>query len=260
MEEGAGDSVVYERAGSIAIVRLNRPEVRNALSFGLISRLAEILHELDADDSVGASVLTGGERFFSAGADIREMAGRTMVSFEKADDFSVWDALASVGKPVIAAVEGYAYGGGCELAMASDMIVASEDARFGQPEIDLGIMPGAGGTQRLTSAAGKYRAMRYILTGEPFSAAEAERMGLVSAVVPKGQAVREASRLATLISAKPRTAVLLAKKAVRRAAENKIAEGLLFERSLFYSLFATLDQKEGMDAFLKKRKPEFKGG
>ena len=259
MKEGARGSVVYEKAGGIAIVRLNRPEVRNALSFGLISRLAEILHELDADESIGASVLTGGEKFFSAGADIKEMAGRSMASFEKHDDFSAWDALASVGKPFISAVEGYAYGGGCELAMASDMIVAAEDARFGQPEIDLGIMPGAGGTQRLTRAAGKYRAMRYILTGEPFSAAEAERMGIVTAVVPKGQAVMEASRIAAIISAKPRTAVLLAKKAVRRAAENQLTEGLLFERSLFYSLFATLDQKEGMNAFLNKRKPEFKG-
>ncbi len=259
MNGGSEEPVTVEKKDGIAILRLNRPGVRNALSFGLVSRLAEVLHELDGDESVGATVLTGGDSFFSGGADVKEMAGRTASSFSRDDDFSVWDALGSVAKPVIAAVEGYALGGGCELAMACDMVVAAEDARFGQPEIELGIMPGAGGTQRLTMASGKYKAMRYVLTGEPFQAAEAERIGIVSAVVPKGHALAEACRYASVISSRPRVAVLLAKKAVKRAAEGGLAEGILYERSLFYSLFATLDQKEGMDAFLKKRKPQFRG-
>ncbi len=259
MEGGAENAVRVEKKDGFAILHLNRPEVRNAISFGLMKRLVEALRELDCDDSISVAVIAGDERAFSGGADVKEMSGQSLASFTKGNPFSVWDELQTIGKPVIAAVEGYALGGGCELAMASDMIVASEDAVFGQPEINLGIMPGAGGTQRLTRAAGKQLAMRYVLTGEHFTAREAEKMGLLSSLVPRGQALAEATRIAKLIASKPRLAVLHAKKAVREAAEGGIMEGIWFERALFYSLFATLDQKEGMDAFLKKRKPDFSG-
>lgn len=255
----AGESLDLAKRDGYAVLTLNRPEVRNALSFSLVSDIATALHDLDSDSDIGATVLAGNEKAFSGGADVAEMAPNTLESFTRNDPFTVWDRLTSVRKPVIAAVEGYALGGGCELAMACDIIVASEKAKFGQPEINLGIMPGAGGTQRLTKAAGKHRSMRYILTGELFSAEDAEKMGLVSAVVPAGKALEEAERMAVAIAAKPRMAVLMAKRAVREAAEGNIMEGIRFERSLFYSLFATLDQKEGMEAFLKKRKPEFKG-
>lgn len=253
------DGLVLVKKEGYAVLTLNRPEVRNALNFSIVSDIASSLHELDRDADVGATVLAGNEKAFSGGADVTEMAPNTLESFTKNDNFKVWDRLAEVNKPVIAAVEGYALGGGCELAMSCDIIVASEGARFGQPEINLGIMPGAGGTQRLTRLSGKHRAMRYILTGEQFSAAEAEKMGLVSILVPKGGALEEAERVASVIASKPRMAVLMAKRAVREAAEGNIMEGIRFERALFYSLFATLDQKEGMESFLKKRKPEFTG-
>lgn len=259
MEGGKGRLVTVEKKEGYAVVRLNRPEVRNALSFRLVSELSNALSSLDSDGEASAIVLAGGGSAFSAGADVREMAGRSTASFIQSDDFTVWDRISSIRKPLIAAVHGYAFGGGCELAMACDIIIAEEGSRFGQPEIKLGIMPGAGGTQRLTLALGKHRAMLHILTGEPISAEDAERLGLVSALVPKGKALEEASRIAGLISALPPAAVLSAKRAVQRAAEGGIRDGLLFERSLFYSLFSTLDQKEGMDAFLAKRKPVFRG-
>lgn len=257
--EVAGEGVKVEKRGGYAVVRLNRPEVRNALSFGLVSSLVDALHSLDADGEAGAIVVTGDDRSFSGGADVKEMSGRDYASFTRSNDFAVWDAISAISKPIIAAVEGYALGGGCELAMACDIIVASEEARFGQPEINLGIMPGAGGTQRLTAAVGKHKAMYYILTGSPFTARDAERLGVVSVLAPKGGALAEASRVAEDIAAKPRVAVLLAKKAVRQAAEGGMGSGIMYERSLFYSLFATEDQKEGMDAFLKKRQPRFTG-
>lgn len=248
-----------EKKGGYARVALNRPAVRNALSFDLVGELVSTLQTLDRDDSVGAVVITGDDRAFSGGADVKEMVQNSLVSFTRQDSFAVWDRLGTVAKPLIAAVEGYALGGGCELAMACDIIVASERAKFGQPEINLGIIPGAGGTQRLTRAVGKQKAMRYVLTGEPFSSEDAERMGLVSIVVPAGRAESEACRIAASVASKPRMAVLLAKKAVRRAAEGDITDGILYERALFYSLFATRDQKEGMNAFLEKREADFAG-
>lgn len=259
MEGGTRQGIVVEKTGGYAIITLNRPQVRNALSFGLIEEIADALHELDSDTGVRAVVITGDEKAFSGGADVREMAGNSVVTFTKNDNFAVWDRIGTFRKPLIAAVEGFALGGGCELAMACDIVVASEQARFGQPEINLGIMPGAGGTQRLTRAAGKHKAMYYILTGDQFSAAEAERVGIVSIVVPGGTALNEACKIASAIASKPAVAVVMAKKAVRQAADVGLKEGIMYERGLFYSLFGTHDQKEGMDAFLKKRKPEFRG-
>ena len=259
MEGGTRQGIRVEKTGGYAVVSLNRPQFRNALSFGLISEIADALADMDGDSGVGAVVIAGDEKAFSGGADVREMADNSVVTFTKNDYFAVWDRIGTFRKPLIAAVEGYALGGGCELAMACDIVVASEQAKFGQPEINLGIMPGAGGTQRLTRAAGKHKAMYYILTGDQFSAAEAERLGIASVVVPAGKAMSEACRIASAIASKPAVAVIMAKRAVRQAADEGLKEGMMYERALFYSLFGTHDQKEGMDAFLKKRKPEFRG-
>jgi enoyl-CoA hydratase len=244
----------------VTVVTLNRPKALNALNFALMAELVAVLEALDVEDGVRAIVLRGsGERAFAAGADIKEMAGATAMSLFEANMFARWDAIKRIRTPVIAAVRGYALGGGCELAMTCDMIVAGEDAQFGQPEIKIGIMPGAGGTQRLTRAIGKARAMDLILTGRSISAREAERMGLVTSVVPNEDTFTAAIDLASRIASMPPLAILAAKEAVEHAHELALTPGLEFERRLFYMLFASDDQKEGMAAFVEKRPPEWTG-
>ncbi|HEC22557.1 MAG TPA: enoyl-CoA hydratase [Chloroflexi bacterium] len=247
---------VHDRAG---LIRLNRPRVLNALNVALMNELADALAAFDADEAVGAMVITGNNRAFAAGADIEEMAPRSAVEMLTADMISGWDRIAQMRKPVIAAVSGYALGGGCELAMMCDMIVASETAVFGQPEINLGIIPGAGGTQRLIRAVGKALAMEIILNDRRLSADEAYQFGLVNRVYPVDSYLDEALRLANEIAARAPIAVRLAKESVNKAYEMTLSEGLAFERRNFYFLFSTEDQKEGMDAFLKRRDPQWKG-
>jgi enoyl-CoA hydratase len=247
-------------AASVALVTLDRPEVLNALSFDLLDELAAVLDRLDADPHCRAIVLTGsGSRAFAAGADIRELARQTSVSLLVEDRFAVWDRIGAIRTPLIAAVRGFALGGGCELAMSCDIIVAAEDASFGQPEINLGVMPGAGGTQRMTRAIGKARAMDLILTGRTISAVEAERMGLVSRVVAPDQTLDTAIELASRIAGQAPVAVLAAKEAIKQADELPLSAGLQHERRAFYLLFASEDQGEGMAAFVEKRPPQWKG-
>ncbi len=247
--------VLVEKDPPIATVRLNRPKVLNALSPELIGQLVAALQALDADPEVNAIVLTGGERAFAAGADIGAMAESTVVDQIRRDMFSVWDKIRKVKKPVIAAVSGWALGGGNEVAMMCDMIVASESAKFGQPEINIGIMPGAGGTQRAAQALGKAKAMELILTGRPIAADEALAMGLINKVAPVESFLAEAQALAREIAGKPPIAVQLAKQAVNAVFDDYLDRGLLTERRVFYQLFATEDQKEGKKAFLEKRPP-----
>ncbi len=242
-----------------AIVQLNRPEVLNALNMALMGELVDALETLDKDDRVHCSIVTGNEAAFAAGADIKEMATATTVEMLLRDHFARWDRIRKIKKPLIAAVSGFALGGGCELAMACDIIIASETARFGQPEISIGVMPGAGGTQRLTRAIGKARAMEMVLTGRPMTAHEAFEAGLLTKVVPKEMLLDEAKRIAEDIAAKPPIAIRLAKESVLRAFDSMLEGGLEFERKNFYLLFASEDQKEGMKAFTEKRKPAWKG-
>jgi enoyl-CoA hydratase len=242
-----------------ALVQLNRPEVLNALNTGLMTELVDTLEALDRDDQIRCIILTGNETAFAAGADIKEMANATAVDMLLRDQFARWDRIRKIKKPLIAAVSGFALGGGCELAMACDIIVASETARFGQPEISIGVMPGAGGTQRLTRAIGKARAMEMVLTGRPISAQEAYDAGLLTMVVPKEMLLEEAKRMASEIAAKPPIAVRLAKEAVLKAFDSALESGLEFERKNFYLLFASEDQKEGMQAFTEKRRPTWRG-
>ncbi len=249
-----------ELAAGVALVTLDRPDVLNALSLDLLDELAAILDRLDADPACRAIVLTGsGTRAFAAGADIRELARQTTVSLLAENRFAVWDRIGAVRTPVIAAVRGFALGGGCELAMSCDIIVAAEDATFGQPEINLGVMPGAGGTQRLTRAIGKARAMDLILTGRTIGAVEAERIGLVSRVVAPDRTLDEAIELARRIAAQAPVAVLAAKEAIKQADELPLSAGLQHERRAFFLLFASDDQGEGMAAFVEKRPPHWKG-
>ena len=244
----------------MALVTLDRPEALNALSFGLLAQLVTALEALDADDDVRAIVLTGaGERAFAAGADIKEMAGATPESLEAGGGFAPWDDLRTIRKPIVAAVRGFALGGGCELAMACDLIVAGDDAQFGQPEIRIGVMPGAGGTQRLTRAIGKARAMELILTGRSIDAREAARLGLVTRVVPAEATLESALDLAAEIATMPPLAVAAAKRAVNEADEASLTDGLAAERRAFFDLFATADQTEGMAAFVEKRPPRWTG-
>jgi enoyl-CoA hydratase len=244
----------------VALVTIQRPDVLNALSFDLLDALADAFAALDADQACRAIVLTGsGERAFAAGADIRELARQTPVTLLVENRFAAWERIGATRKPVIAAVRGFALGGGCELAMSCDLIVAGEDARFGQPEINLGVMPGAGGTQRLTRAIGRARAMDLILTGRTITAREAEMMGLVSRVVPADRTLDEALALGAAVAAQAPVAVLAAKEAVRLAEELPLGDGLRHERRAFFALFATEDQTEGMAAFVEKRRPEWKG-
>ena len=244
----------------VALVTIDRPEARNALSFALLADLAEALEALDADAACRVVVITGsGARAFAAGADILELADQTPERLAAEGHFNAWDRIAAIGLPIIAAVRGYALGGGCELAMACDMIVAGDDARFGQPEIRLGVMPGAGGTQRLTRAVGTALAMELILTGRTLDAAEAKSAGLVTMVVPADEAVNAALDLAATIATMPPLAVRAAKRSVLAAANLPLAEGLRQERTAFFALFGTQDQREGMAAFVAKRPPVFTG-
>jgi enoyl-CoA hydratase len=253
------EDVLVERDGAVAVVRLNRPDVLNALSYAVMESLVAALEELDRDDGVRCVVLTGDRRAFAAGADIKELEGASVAEMLSNGQMPRWDRLRRVTKPIIAAVSGFALGGGCELAMACDMIVASESAVFGQPEINIGVMPGAGGTQRLTRALGKYLAMDMALTGRRLNAREAQAAGLVSRVFPVESYLDEAKAMASEIAAKPPIAARLVKESVSRALDMSLENGLSYERGLFYSLFATEDQKEGMAAFREKRKPGFKG-
>ena len=244
----------------VALVTIDRREALNALSFDLLDDLAADLERLDADEACRAIVITGARaKAFAAGADIGELAVQTPVTLTVENRFAVWDRIGAIRTPTIAAVRGFALGGGCELAMSCDMIVAGEDAQFGQPEIKLGVMPGAGGTQRLTRAIGKARAMELILTGRMMSAREAESAGLVTSVVPADETLDEALKLAARIAAQPPVAVMAAKQAILRAHELSLSAGLDFERRAFFLLFATDDQSEGMQAFTEKRPPDWSG-
>ncbi len=246
-----------ERDGDVGIVRLHRPKALNALCDALVAELNAALRDFEEDDSIGCTVITGSEKAFAAGADIAEMKDREWPAVWLEDFLSEWDRVAAVRKPLVAAVAGYALGGGCELAMMCDIIIAAENAKFGQPEIRLGIIPGAGGTQRLTRAVGKAKAMDLILTGRMMDAREAEACGLVARVVPAERLMEEALAAAREIAGHSRTAVLAAREAVLRAFETPLQEGLRFERRLFHALFATPDRKEGMEAFLEKRPPRW---
>jgi enoyl-CoA hydratase len=244
----------------VALVTIDRPEARNALSFAILEELADTLEALDGDESCRAIVITGaGDRAFAAGADILELADQTPERLALDGQFDAWDRIAAIGLPLVAAVRGYALGGGCELALTCDLIVAGEDARFGQPEIKIGVMPGAGGTQRLTRAVGKALAMELILTGRTMDAAEASAAGLVTAVVPAAETVDRALALADTIASMPPLAVRAAKRSVLAAAELPLSEGLRLERQAFFDLFATQDQREGLRAFTEKRPPVWTG-
>ncbi|OHC83319.1 MAG: enoyl-CoA hydratase [Rhodospirillales bacterium RIFCSPLOWO2_12_FULL_67_15] len=253
----AYQNIIVETRGPVGLITFNRPKALNALNNDLISELAQALDAFEADDSVGAIVLTGSEKAFAAGADIKEMKDKTFVEAFLGNFISKWERLSTCRKPTIAAVAGYALGGGCEMALMCDFILAADNAKFGQPEITLGVIPGAGGTQRLTRLVGKSKAMEMCLTGRMMDAAEAERSGLASRVVPAAELVEEAVKTATAIAKMSRVSVLMAKEAVNRAYETTLAEGIRFERRLFHALFATADQKEGMAAFSEKRQPNF---
>jgi enoyl-CoA hydratase len=253
------EHIQLEVEAPVAIITLNRPKVLNALSPELIGELTGALAQLDADETIRSVVLTGGPKVFAAGADIADMADRGAVDQLRRDQTGRWAPLAGFSKPLIAAVNGYALGGGCEVALMCDLIVAGETARFGQPEINLGIIPGAGGTQRWPRTAGKYVAMETMLTGAPITAERAYELGLVNKVVPAEMTVEVAKRIARQIAEKPPLAARMAKEAVMKAFESPLTEGLAAERKSFYFLFATEDQKEGMHAFLEKRKGVFRG-
>lgn len=252
-------NVLEERRNHVVLLRLNRPEVLNALSSELMEELSTRLEALDQDEDVRAVVLTGNERAFAAGADIQELSSNTAVSMLNSRQITRWEAVKKFSKPLIAAVAGWALGGGMELVMACDMVIAGDNAQFGQPEIKIGVMPGAGGTQRLTKVVGKVRAMEMVLTGRTISADEAFQMGLVNHVVAREQVVERALKLAEAIAQMPPLAVRLAKESVLTALDTPLDVGLLHERRLFSLLFASDDQKEGMAAFLEKRPPTFKG-
>jgi len=244
---------------SVALLRFNRPKQLNALNGQVMDELCNALEALDRDEAIRVLVVTGNERAFAAGADIGEMADASPIDMLRTNRIAQWDRVRRIGKPVIAAVAGWCLGGGCELAMALDLIVAAESARFGQPEINLGVIPGAGGTQRLTRAVGKSAAMEMILTGEPIDAREAHRLGLVARVVPNELVVEDALALAAKVATKSPLALRLAKEAVNAAYEMSLTDALAHERRLFYLLFGSEDQKEGMAAFLEKRDPDFTG-
>jgi enoyl-CoA hydratase len=252
-------NMLVERRGAVGIITLSRPQALNALNAALISELAAAVNDLEADAAIGAIILTGGEKAFAAGADIKEMVSKSYPETYCEDFITVgWERVAQCRKPVIAAVAGFALGGGCELAMMCDIVIAADTARFGQPEITLGTMPGAGGTQRLTRFVGKAKAMDLCLTGRMMDAAEAERAGLVSRIVPAAELLLEAVKIAERIAAMSRPIAMMVKESVNRAYETTLGEGVRFERRLFHSTFATADQKEGMAAFIEKRKPTFR--
>ena len=253
------EMILTEKRGSVGLVTLNRPEARNALNNQLLRELINALEAFDNDDAVGALVVTGNEKAFAAGADIKEMADKSMSEIRDRDHLAVFDQITGLRKPVIAAVSGWALGGGCELALSCDMIVASETAKFGQPEITIGVIPGAGGTQRLVCAVGKALAMEMILNNRTLSAQEALQFGLVNRVAATEYYLGEALKLADEIAARAPLAVRAAKKMIDQALELPLSEGLRQERQEFYNLFATEDQKEGMEAFVEKRQPVWKG-
>ena len=253
----AYQNIIVETHDRAGLIRLNRPKALNALNSALIGELNEALDAFNADNDIGCIVVTGNEKAFAAGADIKEMQSKTFLDAYLGDFLGKWDYLASQRKPVIAAVAGYALGGGCELAMMCDFILAGDSAMFGQPEIKLGTIPGAGGSQRLTRYVGKSKAMEMILTGRMMDAAEAERSGLVSRIIPADELVDEALETANKIAKLGKPSVMMAKEAVNRAYETTQAEGIRFERRVFHSLFATGDQKEGMQAFIEKRPAVF---
>ena len=258
-EDHGHRNILVERRGAVGIVTLNRPQALNALNAALISELASAIDELEADDVIGAIVLTGNDKAFAAGADVKEMAAKTYPQTYLEDFITTgWERVAQCRKPVVAAVAGFALGGGCEIAMMCDIIVAADTARFGQPEITLGTIPGAGGTQRLARFVGKAKAMDLCLTGRMMDAAEAERAGLVSRIVPAADLVTEAVKIAERISQMSRPIAMMVKEAVNRAYETTLAEGVRFERRVFHATFATEDRKEGMAAFIEKRKPAFR--
>ena len=252
------ENILVETRGRVGLITLHRPNALNALCHDLMLELTHAVEGFDANDDIGCMVLTGSAKAFAAGADIKEMSSKTYADV-MAEDFITanWEAAAKARKPIIAAVAGYALGGGCELAMMCDFIIAAENAKFGQPEIKLGIIPGAGGTQRLPRAIGKSKAMDLVLTGRMMDATEAERSGLVSRVVPTDKLMEETLGAALLICSMGQLAVMAAKESVNRAFESGLSDGVMFERRLFHSMFATEDQKEGMDAFLNKRAPVF---
>src|SRR6266481_4701581 len=250
--------LIVETKGRIGVIRLNRPQALNALNTELMSELAAAIDAFEADAGIGCIVITGSDKAFAAGADIKEMAGKSFMDAFMGDFVANWDRVAHARKPVIAAVAGFALGGGCELAMQCDFIIAADNAKFGQPEIKLGVIPGIGGTQRLTRAVGKAKAMDLCLTGRMMDAAEAERSGLVARVVPLASLMEETMKAAETIASMSLPALMIAKEALNRAFETSLAEGVRFERRVFHSLFATEDQKEGMAAFVEKRPPKFK--
>jgi len=252
------ENILVETHDAVGLIRLNRPQALNALNAALIAELGQALSAFDQDAKIGAIVITGSEKAFAAGADIKEMASKSFMEAYLGDFLTSWDKVANQRKPVIAAVAGFALGGGCELALMCDFIIAAETAKFGQPEIQLGVMPGAGGTQRLTRFIGKSKAMDMVLTARMMDAAEAERSGLVSRVVPADKLLDEALGAAKKIASFSQPIAMMAKESVNRAFETTLAEGIRFERRLFHAMFATEDQKEGMAAFIDKRKPSFK--
>jgi enoyl-CoA hydratase len=254
------ENIIAEKKGPVGLITLNRPKALNALSVGLISDLGHALDDMDADKAIRCIILTGSEKAFAAGADIKEMATKTYADVYVEDFITVgWERVTKCRKPVIAAVAGYALGGGCEMAMMCDFIIAADNAKFGQPEILIGTIPGAGGTQRLTRFIGKSKAMEMVLTGRQMDAGEAEKAGLVARVVPLADLLPEAIKTAEKIAALSPIAVMIAKESVNAAYETTLAQGIKFERRIFHSTFATEDQKEGMAAFVDKRKADFKG-
>ena len=252
------ENIVVETKGRVGIIRLNRPQALNALNKALIAELTQAIEAFDGDDKIGCMLITGGDKAFAAGADIKEMADKPFIEAYLGDFVSNWDAVAHARKPIVAAVAGFALGGGCELALQSDVVIAADNAKFGQPEIKLGVIPGIGGTQRLTHAVGKAKAMDLVLTGRMMDAAEAEKSGLVARVVPAANLMDEAMKIADTIANMSLPSVLAAKEAVNRAFEVSLAEGVLFERRVFQALFATEDQNEGMAAFVEKRPAKFR--
>ena len=252
-------NILVTREAPLALVTLNRPKVLNALNSELMAELVDALETLDKDNEVHCLILSGNEKAFAAGADISEMVDASAIEMFQRNNIARWDKIAQTSKPIIAAVSGFALGGGCELALLCDLIVASDTARFGQPEINIGVIPGAGGTQRLARTLGKYKTLELLLTGRMLTAQEAEQMGLVNRVVPVASYLEEAKRLALEICQRSPLAVKFAKEAVLKAFETSLHDGLDFERKCFYLLFGSEDQKEGMKAFLEKRKPSFSG-
>jgi enoyl-CoA hydratase len=251
------ENIIVETRGKVGLIRLNRPQALNALNRALMRELSQAVDAFEADGNIGCIVITGSEKAFAAGADIKEMADKTFIEAFLGNFAADWHRVADARKPVIAAVAGFALGGGCELALQCDLIIAADNAKFGQPEIKLGIIPGIGGTQRLTRAVGKAKAMDLILTGRMMDAQEAERAGVVARIVPAASLVEEALKAAETIASMSLPSVLAAKEAVDRAFETSLAEGVRFERRIFHSLFATADQKEGMAAFIAKRPAKF---